>query len=145
MGLFVCRQETRWWPLLLLAVFSFSDCFGRLATRHRLGLTRVTIPYAVALRVLLLFPCIVCSAKQVVFTNDGFSVLFVGLLGLSNGYLGTLCIMMVNEEVEDCDLGMAGEWKKGREREREKEVWLKYKHTYIYYCRFTYINNRIQK
>ena len=45
-------------------------------------------------------PLMVCSVEGYVFVNDMFSVLFVGLMGFSNGYLGSLCILLVNDVCE---------------------------------------------
>eukprot|EP01036_Dinobryon_divergens_P028851 gene28851-37859_t len=104
---FPLLQETQWWPLLLLTVFSVSDCVGRLLTGYKFCLTADNLYIAVLLR-LILFPLIVCSVKQVVFTHDFFSVLFVLLLGFTNGYLGSLSILIINEGLDEKDRGLAG-------------------------------------
>lgn len=100
-------QQTQWWSLLLLAVFSLSDCIGRVCVPYRGWLTKDNIWIAVLLR-FLLFPLIICSVKGLYFTNDLFSTVFVFALGFTNGYLGTLSIVMVNERVEENEKGVVG-------------------------------------
>lgn len=100
-------QETRWWPLLLLALFAVADCLGRLATPYRLFFTVKNMWIAVLVR-FLLFPLIICLVKGIYFTNDCFSVLFVFALGFTNGYLGTLSILFVNESVTAAEKGVTG-------------------------------------
>ena len=100
-------QETQWWPLLLLTVFSVSDCLGRLSIPYRGWLTAGNIWIAAVLR-LGLFPLLICSAQGIVFTNDFFSVLFVFALGFTNGYLGSLGIIFINEQVTTREKGLVG-------------------------------------
>jgi equilibrative nucleoside transporter 1/2/3 len=100
-------QETQWWPLILLAVFSVSDCLGRLSLPFRLGLNASNLWIAVLLR-FALFPLLVCSAKGIYFTHDYFSVVFVLLLGFTNGYLGSLGILFINEQVSEQEKGVVG-------------------------------------
>ena len=95
---FPTLQATQWWPLILLLVFSSSDCIGRLCLSYRGWLNGDNIWMAVLAR-FALFPLIVCSAKGIIFTHDIFSVVFVFLLGYTNGYLGSLAILFVNEQV----------------------------------------------
>jgi len=99
-------QATGWWPLILLTVFSLSDCIGRILVRFRLA-TEKSI-WTLVLGRLILFPLLICSAKGIIFTNDWFSILFTGLLGLTNGYVGTLSIVLVNECISDAEQHIAG-------------------------------------
>lgn len=100
-------QSTGWWPLILLSVFSLSDCLGRLSLPYRLGLTPANLWIAVALR-FVLFPLLVCSVKGWYFTHDAWSVSFVFALGFTNGYLGSLGIIFINEQVTEEEKGVAG-------------------------------------
>jgi equilibrative nucleoside transporter 1/2/3 len=100
-------QATQWWPLILLMVFSSSDCIGRLCLSYRGWLNSSNIWIAVLLR-FALFPLIVCSAKGIIFTHDIFSVGFVFALGFTNGYLGSLAILFVNEQVSERERGLVG-------------------------------------
>lgn len=104
---FPSLQESRWWSLLLLLLFAVLDCIGRILVPYRCGLTSSNIYLPVIAR-LLLIPLLVCSAKQMYFTNDLWSVLFVGILGFSNGYVGSLAVMMVSEVVTADEKGVAG-------------------------------------
>mmetsp|Transcript_67147 Transcript_67147/g.132220 ORF Transcript_67147/g.132220 Transcript_67147/m.132220 type:complete len:462 (+) Transcript_67147:25-1410(+) len=100
-------QETQWWPLILLTIFSSADCIGRVSLPFRMGLNSSNIWVAVLLR-LILFPLLICSAKGIYFTHDAFSVFFVFCLGFTNGYLGSLTIILINEQVEEKDKGVVG-------------------------------------
>ena len=100
-------QATHWWPLILLAVFSLSDCMGRLCVPYRGWLTSGNIWVASLLR-LGLFPLLICSAKGLYFTHDLFSIAFVYALGFTNGYLGSLSIIFVNEMVTEAETGIVG-------------------------------------
>lgn len=104
---FESLQASGWWSLILLTIFSACDCTGRLLVRFRLGLTKDNIWIAVLGR-FVLFPLIVCSVKGVFFTNDFLSVLFVGALGATNGYVGTLSIVLVNEACSEEEQAVAG-------------------------------------
>ncbi|ETW00021.1 hypothetical protein H310_07461 [Aphanomyces invadans] len=99
-------QASGWWPQILLTVFSVVDCVGRLLVPWRCGLTKDSIWKPVFLRMLLI-PCIVMTVRQVWFTHDAWSVMFVVLLGLSNGYIGTLTIQFVNESVDSSERAIA--------------------------------------
>jgi len=90
-------EASSWWSLILLTVFSAMDCLGRLLVRFRCGLNNQNIWKVVLGRAFVLFPLIICSVMGVIFTHDLFSVFFVSLLGFTNGYVGTMCIIFVNE------------------------------------------------
>ncbi len=105
---FPVLNETKWWPLLLLFIFSASDVTGRFLVPYRGFLTKDNIWTVVLARVVLLFPPVVCCARGVVFTNDALSVFFVSLLGLTNGYVGSLTVLFVNEAVDPSESRVAG-------------------------------------
>jgi hypothetical protein len=100
-------EESKWWPLILLTFFSLFDCVGRLSLSYRGWLTASNIWIPVLLR-FVLFPLLICSVKGVYFTHDAFSVLFVCALGFTNGYLGSMAILFVNESVADEEKGLVG-------------------------------------
>lgn len=100
-------NDSQWWPLLLMFVLAVADCLGRLSVPYRMGLTAVTLPYWVYIRILLI-PLMICSAKSIFFTNDFFSIIFVFTMGFSNGYLGSLAIIFCAESVEEGDRGIVG-------------------------------------
>lgn len=104
---FPSLEASGWWSLILLTVFSVCDCSGRLLVRYRMGITKDNIWVAVLAR-FVLFPLIICSVKGVFVTNDLLSVLFVGALGMTNGYVGTLSIVLVNEACTDEEQAVAG-------------------------------------
>jgi equilibrative nucleoside transporter 1/2/3 len=80
---------------------------GRLVVNHRWIITKENIWIFAVLRVCCL-PLIVCSIKGWVFTNDFWSISFVSFLGFTNGYLGSLAIIMVSEWVNFKNKGLAG-------------------------------------
>lgn len=104
---FPSLEKSGWWSLILLTVFSVSDCSGRLLVRYRMGITKDNIWIPVLAR-FLLFPLIICSVKGTFFTHDFFSVIFVGALGITNGYVGTLSIVLVNDACAEEEQGVAG-------------------------------------
>ena len=93
---------------MLLFDFALCDVIGRLLVPHRCGITKDNIWIPVLARICILFPLILCSVRGVIFTHDFWSVLFVGLLGLTNGYVGSLSVVLVNEVVDVHERGIAG-------------------------------------
>lgn len=101
-------EETRWWSLILLFLFAVSDCTGRLFVNYRCGITASNIWLVALLRIVICCPLVIMCAKGVIFTHDFWSSLFIILLGYSNGYLGSLAIILVNDVVEESEMGLAG-------------------------------------
>lgn len=104
---FPSLQESGWWSLILLTIFSIWDCIGRFMVRHRCGLTPHNI-WIVVLARFLLIPIVVGIVKGYCFTSDWWSILFVSILGHTNGYVGTLTIIFVNESVHRDEQQLAG-------------------------------------
>lgn len=100
-------QESGWWSLILLTIFSIFDCVGRFMVRHRLGLTPHNVWTVVVARIVLI-PIIIGIVKEYWLTNDAWAILFVAILGHTNGYLGTMVIIFVNETVEPEEQHLAG-------------------------------------
>lgn len=86
-----------WWSLSLLTIFSFMDCLGRILVRFRWGLSSANIGKVVLLRALIFPPLMVVAAKGLLCQSDLLAMLLVGFLGLTNGYFGTMAIILVNE------------------------------------------------
>jgi hypothetical protein len=74
---------------------------------HRWIITKENIWIFAVLRVSAL-PLIVCCIKGWIFAHDFWSILFVSSLGFTNGYLGSLAIIMVGEWVDFKDKGLTG-------------------------------------
>ena len=53
-------------------------------------------------------PLIICAIKGSFFVNDLWSIFLVSGLGYTNGYLGSIAIIMVSEWVDEKDKGLAG-------------------------------------
>ncbi|KAJ0391947.1 hypothetical protein P43SY_011137 [Pythium insidiosum] len=66
---FPSLDQSGWWSLLLLTVFSVADCVGRFTVSHRWILTPQNIWIAVVARFVLV-PILVSIVKGYVFTHD---------------------------------------------------------------------------
>ncbi|GMF46862.1 unnamed protein product [Phytophthora fragariaefolia] len=95
---FPSLQESGWWSLILLTLFSITDCVGRFVVSHRFGLTPRNIWMPILARFLFV-PIIVGIAEQWWLQSDIWSILSVLLHGFGNGYLGALTIIFVSESV----------------------------------------------
>ncbi|RHY79137.1 hypothetical protein DYB26_010986 [Aphanomyces astaci] len=102
---FPASNANGWWPLVLMTTFAGCEAVGRSCVRWRLA-THDTIWKLVVPR-LLLIPLIVCAAKGVL-THDAISVLSVALVGWSNGYVGTLAVVVTNDCVDDHEQSVTG-------------------------------------
>jgi equilibrative nucleoside transporter 1/2/3 len=102
-------DDTQWWSLILLFCYAAMDCVGRFFVGCLPAcLNKNNIFMFSIIRSLIIIP-LCCSVKGVIFTNDCFSIIFVCVLGASNGYLGSTSIMMVNEWCDTQDeIGHAG-------------------------------------
>ena len=89
-------EETKWWPLILLCIFAITDCLGRFVVEYRSYVTKDTIWIFALLRFCLVPPIIFCAKGWYFFTNDLWSIVLVSILGMSNGYLGSIAIILVN-------------------------------------------------
>lgn len=102
-------NQTEWWPLILLFDFALMDVIGRFSVPIRAGLTANNIHYAVWIRIFIFVPAIVCCVKGVgIFNRDAVSVFCVSLLGFTNGYLGSMSIVLINEIIPAEDRGVVG-------------------------------------
>ena len=90
-------QKTKWWSLILLFSFALFDCAGRFVVEYRKYVTKDTIWIFSLLRLCLIPPLLCCAKGWFIFTNDLWSILLVSLLGVSNGYLGSISIILVND------------------------------------------------
>jgi hypothetical protein len=64
-----------------------------------MGLNKDNIWVAVTIRFVIV-PLLVAQVQGWGWTSDSWSALLVGFLGLTNGYVGTLTIVMVNDVVD---------------------------------------------
>ena len=101
-------NESKWWSLILLFIFSLADVAGRYMVSYFRGpFTKSNIWILVLLR-FVFFPLLICSVKGIIFQHDLFSIIFIFLFGWSNGYIGTLTIIYVNDCVATEEKGEAG-------------------------------------
>ena len=98
---FPSLNEAQWWPLILLNVFAWFDVLGRFMVPYRFGVTRQTIHYPVLLR-LLFIPFLVVLVKGYwpLIQHDAVSCLVTAILGWTNGWCGSLTIILMNESGE---------------------------------------------
>ena len=87
--------KSDWWSLLLLFIFSLFDCVGRYMVPYRMGLNKDNIWIPIFARFLLI-PLLVCVVNNVI-RSDLLAILIIILMGYTNGYLGTLTILLVND------------------------------------------------
>ncbi|KAG7401966.1 Epsin-1, required for endocytosis and actin patch assembly [Phytophthora boehmeriae] len=104
---FPSLQESGWWSLILLTIFSISDCVGRFIVNHRFGLTPGNIWVPILARFVFI-PIIIGIVKGWWLQSDIWSVLSVLFLGFGNGYLGTLVIIFVSESVHSDEQHLIG-------------------------------------
>ncbi|KAI9994850.1 hypothetical protein PInf_011688 [Phytophthora infestans] len=104
---FPSLQESGWWSLILLTLFSISDCAGRFIVNHRFGLTPSNVWIPIMTRFILV-PIIIGIVKEWWLQSDIWSVLSVLILGFGNGYLGTLTIIFVSESVHSDEQHLIG-------------------------------------
>ncbi|TMW68343.1 hypothetical protein Poli38472_005811 [Pythium oligandrum] len=104
---FPSLDASGWWPLILLTIFSIADCAGRFLVRYRCGLTPQNIWIVVVGRIVLI-PIFIAIVQRHFFTHDLWSLFFVSVLGYTNGYIGTLTIIFVNESVHPDEQQLAG-------------------------------------
>lgn len=104
---FPSLQNTGWWSLILLTLFSTSDCFGRFFVNRRFNLTPSNIWIPIMARSILV-PIIIGIVKEWWLQSDIWSMICVVLLGIGNGYFGTLTIIFVSESVHTDEQHLIG-------------------------------------
>jgi equilibrative nucleoside transporter 1/2/3 len=96
-----------WYPIILITTFNVFDTIGRsTANRFRLFSHR-TLPIAVIAR-LVFIPLFVLCLKPHVFTHDSIPIIIMVVFSLSNGYMGSLAMMMGPDCVGDHEKQVAG-------------------------------------
>ena len=102
-------NDTEWWPLILLFDFALMDVIGRFSVPIRAGLTKDNIQYPIFFRIFFFVPAIIMCVKGWFFFHyDALSVALVSCLGFTNGYLGSMSIVLVNEAVAPDERGVVG-------------------------------------
>ena len=126
-------NETKWWSLILLFLYAVFDVVGRLVVHLRGRITSSNIWICIILR-LIYFPLLISlsgkisnDSKLVVhdtsstssdnsnntnsyWKNDLLTFLLVSSFGYTNGYLGSMCIIMCNEQVDVSEHSYTGQF-----------------------------------
>lgn len=84
-----------WYQTILLSFFAFFDTSSRFLLNYRFGLTWKNIHYVVLLRCFLLPTIVICVSGFHV--PDSVIFALVSIYGLSNGYVGSLSLVLQNE------------------------------------------------
>ena len=102
-------EESQWWSLILLFLYALMDCVGRFFVGCLPScLNKYNILQFALCRSLVIFPLLFC-VKGYGYENDFMSIFWVSFLGVTNGYLGSTAIMLVNEWCESQEeIGQAG-------------------------------------
>lgn len=100
-------QETKWWSLLLLLLFSVFDCIGRCMTSRRFSLSASNI-WLLSFSRLLFIPLLYLCSTGWYLKSDFISLVSVLCMGFTNGYVGSLCIIFISEEVRVEEKAMVG-------------------------------------
>lgn len=87
-----------WWPLILLNVFAIMDVIGRFMVPFRFFVSHRNIWIFSLLRTIFI-PLMISSVTSTpaFMSNDIVSIFFAIVLGWTNGWLGSLSIIMMNE------------------------------------------------
>ncbi|ETW07587.1 hypothetical protein H310_02069 [Aphanomyces invadans] len=102
---FPALNASGWWPLVLMTTFAGCEALGRSCVRWRLA-THQTI-WKLVLPRLMLIPVVTCAAKGFV-AHDVISVASAMILGWSNGYVGTLAVVVTNDCVDAHEQSVTG-------------------------------------
>jgi equilibrative nucleoside transporter 1/2/3 len=102
-------NKGQWFPIILFTAFNFFDLVGRTIPRwdYFIFFSRRTLWIPTVLRLAFL-PLFILSLHPKFFVNDMWMYVFMSLMGLSNGYVGTLCMMFGPDAVEVKDKESAG-------------------------------------
>ena len=93
-------DSSGWWPLILLTIFSVFDVVGRFCVPITLGITCNTVWIPILARVCVVPMMILAVKGAPFFVHDAWSVAFILFMGFTNGYVGTLSIVVVNQRFE---------------------------------------------
>eukprot|EP01134_Creolimax_fragrantissima_P005372 CFRG5372T1 len=100
-------------PVFCFVIFNAGDVCGRALSAYSHIFTPKTLRYAVLARTLFIPLFLLCDIKYgllsaVLFHSDVWYILFIVLFSVSNGYLGSLCMMYAPQQVIPEDGECAG-------------------------------------
>jgi equilibrative nucleoside transporter 1/2/3 len=97
-----------WFTLILFVQFNLFDLIGRTLPSYFLLFTPKTL-WIVSLSRFLFYPLFVLNLKSIFFVHDAWSLTFMALFAISNGYVASLAMMYGPTFVEkDRDKETAG-------------------------------------
>lgn len=95
-----------WLPIILICVFNLFDFIGRYLP-GTFALPKSMIGISVFLRIIFVLLFVLC-VKPRFFRNDFIPVSVMSVLGLTNGYFSSLCMMLAPSECEPNEKMIAG-------------------------------------
>ncbi|XP_043212726.1 equilibrative nucleoside transporter 4-like [Amphibalanus amphitrite] len=97
-------------PVVLMAIFNASDFIGKVLASIPYEWSRTQLVSFSALRFLLIPPLVLCAAPRSdpLLSWEGWPMLFSLLLGLSNGLVGSLPMILAPNKVADQNRELCG-------------------------------------
>jgi hypothetical protein len=100
-------NESGWWQQWLLFDYTVWSLIGRFFTDYRFGVNIDNVHIPVFLRAAIMIPAILFCVTGT-FANDILSMFLVMVLAVTHGYLGTLCVVVINENTPPEDKATIG-------------------------------------
>ncbi|RWS02208.1 equilibrative nucleoside transporter 4-like isoform X1 [Dinothrombium tinctorium] len=97
-----CKLRS-WMPVLLMAVFNVTDFLGKVIASFYYDLSAYQLMSFSCIRVLLIPLLTLCATPRMnpFFKNECWSIIFSAMLGLSNGIVGSLPMILAPTHVAD--------------------------------------------
>ncbi|XP_038069108.1 equilibrative nucleoside transporter 4-like isoform X2 [Patiria miniata] len=99
-----------WMPVILMAIFNATDFCGKIIGAIPYEWSPRKLVGAEALRLVIIPLMVLCVAPrtQPVLTHEAWAMLFSGLLGITNGYFGSVPMIMAPAKVNESKKELAG-------------------------------------
>ncbi|RWS25941.1 equilibrative nucleoside transporter 4-like protein [Leptotrombidium deliense] len=92
-----------WMPVVLMATFNFTDCIGKIVASFYYNLSAYQMMCFSCIRVFLIPLLLLCAAPRItpVFESELWSITFTTILGVTNGVVGSLPMILAPCYVTD--------------------------------------------
>ena len=101
------RISSDWWSLILFTIFNATDTIGKSLPAYYQPLDLRGLLLGACVRLAFIPLCIICVTPNVI-SWDVAQGLLIAVFGLSNGFLGTVAMMLGPEEFNDASKNKAG-------------------------------------